>query len=141
MADGARIQKPDNSADHAADAERPYYHFADIDTDVTRRILAFSDHGNFITVFAVFQIDIHQYGKSRNDEDRQYIFIAQLRQPCLFCQLIDDPYIYLIIVSMFITEVVHQSDGHIIHHQGKQSFVCIEKCLKNRGNYGPEYPH
>ena len=119
--------------DHGADN-----HLADVNARVARGVFALADDGNFIALFGIAQIAIHDDCQRDDDDQIDGITLTHdLREPAglgFHVQLAQAG-------SLTAPDVDAAGDNlncDVIHHQREEGFVCGEACFEPRGDEAPQ---
>ena len=140
MVGACRQKKSHQTADragehHGADDNALYF-----DACIACRALAFADDGDFIAVLAVVEVDVHENGHDRNDQNGQQVLLAaDDGEPACFTVLVDD--------TDLASALRHFPDDDeecselgcdVVHHEREERLVGVPLRLEERRKKAPQ---
>ena len=140
MVGACREQKSHQTADRAGEHHRADDHALDLDAGVARGALAFADDGDFIAVLAVVEVDVHENGHDRNDQNGQQILLAaDDGEPACFTVLVDDADLARALRHFpDDDEECSELGCDVVHHEREERLVGVPLRLEERRKKAPQ---
>ena len=139
MVGAADEQKSGDAAERAGEEHRAHDNLLDVDAYVARGVFALADDGELIAVLAVFEIDVHENGKRRNDKYvEQVVLTTEARKPAVVAYAVDDSDVTRALgVRPLVAEVSDYLRCDVVHHQREERLVGVPLRLEERGDESP----